>query len=122
VHGILDLLGEMVNSDAEANGFSSQILSIFEALETKPYPKYASIKLSQLGLDINPELALENAKKILTLAKKVGAFVRIDMEDSPRVEKTISMFRTLDWSCKPCCAAANKTSRVWLTSNPTCAS
>jgi proline dehydrogenase len=95
VHGILDLLGEMVNSDAEANGFTSEILSIFDALEAKPYPKYASIKLSQLGLDINPDLAVMNAKKILSLAKKVGAFVRIDMEDSPRVERTLEIFRGL---------------------------
>ena len=95
VHGIMDLLGEMVNSDAEANGFTAEILSIFDALEAKPYPKYASIKLSQLGLDINPDLALTNAKKILTLAKKSDAFVRIDMEDSPRVEKTLELFRTL---------------------------
>ena len=95
VHGIMDLLGEMVTSDTEANGFTSEILSIFDALETKPYPKYASIKLSQLGLDINPELAISNAKKILTLAKKSDAFVRIDMEDSPRIDKTIEIFRTL---------------------------
>ena len=95
VHGIMDLLGEMVTSDTEANGFTSEILSIFDALEAKPYPKYASIKLSQLGLDINPELAISNAKKILTLAKKSDAFVRIDMEDSPRIDKTIEIFRTL---------------------------
>jgi proline dehydrogenase len=95
IHGILDLLGEMVNTEAEAEAFTAQILEICTALEAKPWPKYISIKLSQLGLDLSPELALENAQRIATAARLAGAFVRVDMEDSPRIDKTIEIFRTL---------------------------
>lgn len=95
IHGILDLLGEMVNSNEEAANFTAQILEIFPAITGKPWPGYASIKLSQLGLDIHPELALENARKIMQAAQTVNAFVRIDMEDSPRVDATLEVFRTL---------------------------
>ena len=100
IHGILDLLGEMVNSDAEASMFTAQILEIiraFQVWQDKPehFPGYASIKLSQLGLDLPGDLGIQNARKILEAAKRANAFVRIDMEDSPRVGKTLEVFREL---------------------------
>lgn len=100
IHGILDLLGEMVSSDAEANMFTAQILEIieaFQAWQNKPehFPGYASIKLSQLGLDRPGNLGINNAREILEAAKRANAFVRIDMEDSPRVAKTLEVFREL---------------------------
>jgi proline dehydrogenase len=107
VHGILDLLGEMVNSEAEARAFTDAILTIFPKLEGKqPTGKhngYVSIKLSQLGLDLpNPkpdapkhEIVLRHAREIVQAARNVGCFVRIDMEDSPRVDATVQVFRSL---------------------------
>ncbi len=95
VHGILDLLGEMVSSREQSDHFVRQILEIFPAIAARTFPKYVSIKLSQLGLDVSSELALENGRQILRAAKSVGSFVRVDMEDSPRVDKTLEIFRTL---------------------------
>jgi proline dehydrogenase len=95
VHGILDLLGEMISSRAQVDEFVAQIMAIFPAIAGKPWQKYVSIKLSQLGLDISPELALENGKRILESARSVGSFVRVDMEDSPRVDATLEVFRAL---------------------------
>ncbi len=95
VHGILDLLGEMVTTHEQVQEFVKQILNIFPSIQEKTWPKYVSIKLSQLGLDQSLALAEQNAIKILEAAKTVGAFVRIDMEDSARVDKTITVFRAL---------------------------
>ena len=95
VLGILDLLGEMINTKEQSDLFVQKILEIFPVIATKTFPKYVSIKLSQLGLDVSSELALENGRTILTAAKNVGAFVRLDMEDSPRVDATLEIFRTL---------------------------
>lgn len=95
VHGILDLLGEMISTKEQSDPFVQKILEIFPAIAAKTFPKYVSIKLSQLGLDVGTALALENGRKILNAAKDVGAFVRIDMEDSPRVDATLEVFRTL---------------------------
>jgi len=99
VHGILDLLGEMVTSEHEANTFAENILRILDAVDGKPYPKYVSIKLSQIGQDLPAEgaenLGMLNARRILTRARQVGAFVRLDMEDHPRVDQTLAEFRTL---------------------------
>ena len=95
VHGILDLLGEMVSSREQSDACVREILEIFPAIATLNFPKYVSIKLSQLGLDISTDLALENGRAILNAAKNVNCFVRIDMEDSPRVDKTLEIFRAL---------------------------
>ena len=95
VHGILDLLGEMVASRDQSDACVREILEIFPAIAGLSIPKYVSIKLSQLGLDISTDLALENGRAILTAAKHVNCFVRIDMEDSPRIDKTLEVFRTL---------------------------
>jgi len=99
VHGILDLLGEMVTSEAQANGFAENILDIFDALERKDYPIYVSLKLSQIGQDIalgsGENLGMVNARRILTRARELKGFVRLDMEDHPRVDATLEQFRTL---------------------------
>ncbi|AFZ68249.1 proline dehydrogenase family protein [Deinococcus peraridilitoris] len=99
VYGILDLLGEMVTSEEEANTFAEKILAILDALEGKPYPKYVSIKLSQIGQDLpSPQgenLGMVNARRILARARQIGAFVRLDMEDHPRTDQTLAEFRTL---------------------------
>lgn len=95
VHGILDLLGEMVSSREQSDACVREILEIFPAIAELDFPKYVSIKLSQLGLDISADLALENGRAILTAARNVNCFVRIDMEDSPRVDKTLAVFRAL---------------------------
>jgi len=99
VHGILDLLGEMVTSEAQANGFAENILAIFDALERKGYPIYVSLKLSQIGQDITlgngENLGMVNARRILTRAKELGGFVRLDMENHPRVDGTLEQFRVL---------------------------
>jgi proline dehydrogenase len=95
VHGILDLLGEMISTKEQSDPFVQQILEIFPAIAGKKFPKYVSIKLSQLGLDVGTDLALKNGRNILQAAKDVGSFVRIDMEDSPRIDTTLEIFRTL---------------------------
>ena len=95
VHGILDLLGEMVTSPEQAERFTREILAIFDAVRGRPEPAYVSIKLSQLGLDLPGELGLGNARRVVERAREVGAFVRIDMEDSPRVDRTLEVYREL---------------------------
>jgi proline dehydrogenase len=95
VHGILDLLGEMISTKEQSDPFVQKILEIFPSIASKTFPKYVSIKLSQLGLDVSKDLALENGRNILKTAREVNSFVRIDMEDSPRVDATLEVFRTL---------------------------
>jgi proline dehydrogenase len=95
VHGILDLLGEMVSSPHEVDHFAAQIRDLVRAFGQLPYPRYVSIKLTQVGLDIDPDRMLDVTRQILDQARAADCFVRIDMEDSPRVDATIQAFRAL---------------------------
>jgi proline dehydrogenase len=54
-----------------------------------------SIKLSSMGQEISREFCLENAASILEEAKRVGGFVRLDMEGSRTTDSTIDLFHEL---------------------------
>ncbi|WP_038048101.1 proline dehydrogenase [Thermus caliditerrae] len=95
VHAILDLLGEMVRSEEEARGFQAGILELVRKISERPWPKYVSLKLTQLGLDLSEVLALELMRGILREAEPRGVFVRMDMEDSPRVDATLRLYKAL---------------------------
>jgi len=95
IHAILDLLGEMVTSEVEARRFQNQLLRLVRALGALPYPRYVAVKLTQLGLDLSEDLAYSLMHEILNEARKVECFVRIDMEDSPRVDATLRVYRRL---------------------------
>jgi proline dehydrogenase len=52
-----------------------------------------SIKLTQIGLDVDESLCADNLDRILQTAEKLSTFVRIDMEDSQWVDKTVNIFK-----------------------------
>jgi proline dehydrogenase len=54
-----------------------------------------SIKLSSMGQEISRDFCLENAASILEEARKVGGFVRLDMEGSKTTDSTLDLFREL---------------------------
>jgi proline dehydrogenase len=54
-----------------------------------------SLKLSQLGLSLDAELARENLVRVLEEAQRLGNFVRIDMEGSAYTQKTLDLFYEL---------------------------
>lgn len=95
IHAILDLLGEMVTSEEMARGFQAEIVGLIRALGARPYPRYVSVKLTQLGLDLSEDLAFSLMQGILQEARQADCFVRIDMEDSPRVDATLRVYRRL---------------------------
>ena len=54
-----------------------------------------SIKPTQLGLSIDKDLGLQNIRMILEEARKLGNFVRIDMEDAQTTDNTLEIYRKL---------------------------
>lgn len=95
IHGILDLLGEMVKDEAQAQQFQKDIIHLIQTFGAKPYPRYVALKLTQLGLDLSEDLVFRLMTGILSEAKKVACFVRIDMEDSPRIDATLRIYKGL---------------------------
>lgn len=91
----LDYLGESVTDTREALAARDQILELLDRIRTGRVNANVSLKLSQLGLKIDENLALENLRSILTRARQNGNRVRIDMEESSVVDITLDIYRTL---------------------------
>jgi proline dehydrogenase len=91
----LDYLGESVSSTAEADTATRDYLVILDKIVASGVGRNISLKLTQLGLDIDRVTALDNLRRILEPATTHGFFVRIDMENSPYTDVTLDIFETL---------------------------
>jgi proline dehydrogenase len=90
----LDLLGESVTSPAEAQRATREYSQVIEEVVDAGIERNLSLKLTQLGLDIDRATAVDNLRRILDLAGRHEFFVRIDMEGSPYTEVTLDIFET----------------------------
>jgi proline dehydrogenase len=91
----IDYLGESVTDSAEAIASKDEIINLLDRIEASGVESNVSVKLSQLGLKIDPTLALDNMRQILLHARKNQNRVRIDMEESQVVYTTLEIYRTL---------------------------
>jgi len=91
----LDQLGESVTTAAEADAATREYLALIDQIAASGIERNVSLKLTQLGLNIDRATSVDNLRKILEKADALGFFVRIDMEDSPYTDVTLSIFETL---------------------------
>lgn len=92
----LDLLGESVAAPSEAAAARDEYLAMLDRLAAAPGVEVnVSVKPTQMGLDIDPELCFANLTAILERAKALGGFVRLDMESSEYTERTLAMYERL---------------------------
>jgi proline dehydrogenase len=91
----LDHLGENVASEADASRATQAYLDLLDRIAATGVRSNASLKLTQLGLDLGEDVCVLNMRRILTKAKELANFIRIDMEGSPYTERTLRIFRTL---------------------------
>ena len=90
-----DHLNESVGSAGEAEHEVSEYLDILAKIDDSHINSNASIKLTQFGLGIDPELAYKNARRVVEEAHRRGNFVRVDMEDSNVTQVTLDIFKRL---------------------------
>lgn len=91
----MDILGEYISDLSEADTARNECLVILEAIRKEKINGNLSLKLSQLGLNINRETCYQNVKAVVQKAAETGSFVRIDMEDSAATDATIEIYRRL---------------------------
>jgi len=89
----LDLLGESVLHAEEAHRARDTYLETLDRIRAAGADANVSVKLTQMGLDIDESLCVANLRAIIGKAKTHGSFVRIDMEQSTYSEKTLQLFR-----------------------------
>jgi proline dehydrogenase len=91
----LDHLGENVTARPEAATATADAIESLRAIQEVGARCNASVKLTQLGLDVDPAFAFENISSIVAAAAEYKNFVRIDMESSEYVDRTLEIFHRL---------------------------
>jgi proline dehydrogenase len=90
-----DHLNESVASASETEEEVREYLQILSRIDDTGIRSNVSIKLTQFGLEIDPELAYRNARRVVEDAARRGNFVRVDMEASHVTQATIDVFKRL---------------------------
>jgi proline dehydrogenase len=93
-HGMstsLDSLGENVLSAQEAQQAADVYHRLLDAIQQRGLDSNVSVKLTQIGMDLDPELAYAMAASLVEHAVAANTFVRIDMEGSDYTQATIDM-------------------------------
>jgi proline dehydrogenase len=91
----LDSLGESVADEAEALAAADVYHRVLDGIAAGKLSANVSLKLTQMGMDIRPEMTEEIVAGVVEHAARVGTFVRIDMESSAYTEATIAITERL---------------------------
>jgi len=85
-------LGENIKDRPEAQQVTEHYLEVLDRIRQKNLQAEISVKLTQLGLDLSPDLCCENLKTIIGSAGK-NSIVWVDMEASNYVDVTLDLYR-----------------------------
>ena len=95
INATLDHLGEHTTNAKEAEKATADIIEALNAIEASGVRANVSIKLTQIGLAVDPGLCQSNLVRIVKHAQSLSNFVRVDMEDSPVTQVTIGIMREM---------------------------
>ena len=77
-------------------------MGVLEAINKNKLDANQSLKLTSLGLKIDPDFCFQNLSEILSAAKVMNIFIRIDMEDSSCTSDTTKIFEEAHRSFANC--------------------
>jgi proline dehydrogenase len=89
------LLGEGVSDASKAAHVAEEYEGVVQRLVDERLQANVALKLTHLGLDLDPELAHRNLERVVSAAAACANFVRIDMEESRWVDPTLAIYRRL---------------------------
>ena len=89
------LLGEGVRDAATASAVAATYCQVLDRIAQERLQTNVALKLTHLGLDLGEDVAYANVTQVVAHAAEVGNFVRLDMEESARVEPTLRIYRRL---------------------------
>jgi proline dehydrogenase len=91
----LDSLGENVSSPSQARQAAQIYHWLLDAIAPSGLNANVSLKLTQMGMDLDTGLALENVTGLVRHAAEKKNFVRVDMEGTAYTQATIDLVRRL---------------------------
>ncbi len=90
---ILTQLGENVKDPGEAEAVTRHYLQVLERVAAQKLDAAISVKLTQLGLDLDAGGCLANVEHLVERAKELDNFVWIDMEGTAYTDATLQLYR-----------------------------
>ncbi len=91
----IDYLGENVAERSQAEAAADTYLGLLDSIARERADAQLSLKLTQMGLDLDPALCRQNVERVVARAAEQGNFVWIDMESSEYTDRTLRMYRDL---------------------------
>ena len=91
----IDILGEFIRTKDDAKYFKEKCIEVLDAINKEGIDGNLSLKPTQMGLLLDKQFAFDNIREILTHAKSLNNFVRIDMEDHVCTDDTLEFYRKL---------------------------
>jgi proline dehydrogenase len=88
-------VGTHVTTAAAATGAADVVVKTLQGIQSSGVDSTVSIKLTQIGLDVDEGLCRANLARILESAAALGNRVTIDMEESRYVERTLLLFEAI---------------------------
>lgn len=101
----LDPLGESVSARAEAERSRDHALEAIRQIASHRLQSTISVKLTQLGLDIDTDFCLANARALVQLAQQCVTRVEFDMETSGHTDRTLAIVHQLQGEFPHCVRA-----------------
>jgi proline dehydrogenase len=92
---ILTHLGENIANLGEADEVERHYLELLKAIKSANIDAQISVKPTQLGFDQNHDACLAHCTRLLEASEKQQTFFWLDMESSPYVDGTISLYKEL---------------------------
>lgn len=89
------ILGEDISTERQTRGVVLEYKELLSRLGSQNLRANVALKLTHLGLTFSEALALDNLSEIVGHAARLGNSIRIDMEDSSRVDATLRIYRAL---------------------------
>jgi proline dehydrogenase len=92
---ILTRLGENVSAITEADAVTDHYLEAYARIEERRLDTQISVKLTQLGLDIDPARCRSHVRRLASRAAAQGAMLWIDMEQHAYVDPTLELYHAV---------------------------
>ena len=89
------ILGEAITDRAAVDRLMDEYRAVLDRIAADGLQTNLAVKLTQLGLDLGEDVAEHNIAELAEYAARTGNSVRIDMEESARVDATLRIFRQL---------------------------
>jgi len=95
INATLDHLGEHTSTTDEAEKATNEILLVLNEIDKAGVRANVSIKLTQIGMGLDERISRQNLVQILEQVRKSKSFLRVDMEDTPYTDITLSLYQSM---------------------------